>query len=199
MLRMPWREQIGPLVRRARVEAGLKQETLAEAVGVAPLSISHYENSRQAPRIEVLERIAEATGKPLAWFFLDDHAGQAPTEPAPTSSTAPTSAPSPPFAAPLQQAHVPALVQATVALIAQVVGQAVGQAVASLHTKLDAQASVLQSQASRLSSQAHELARLHKEVREQHRQANRLNDAKYRGCSSTRPTQPPSGAEAAGG
>ena len=87
MQRMAWREQIGDLVRRARQEAGLKQEALAELVGVASPSISHYENGRQVPRIEVLERIADATGKPLPWFFGGDPAGQAATT-APTSSTA---------------------------------------------------------------------------------------------------------------
>ncbi len=66
----------------------MKQEALAEAVGVAGLSISHYENGRQAPRIEVLERIAAATGKPLAWFFQDEDAAPVPAaQPPPPPDT----------------------------------------------------------------------------------------------------------------
>jgi transcriptional regulator with XRE-family HTH domain len=72
VLRMPWRERIGPLLRVARTEAGMKQEALAEAVGVAGLSISHYEGGRAVPKVDTLERIAAATGKPLAWFFQDE-------------------------------------------------------------------------------------------------------------------------------
>jgi len=102
VLRMPWREQIGALVRQARTEAGLKQEALAEAVGVASLSISHYENGRQAPRVEVLERIASATGKHLAWFFGgEDAAPPTPPAPVPPLGSSPLAPPSPP--APLRR------------------------------------------------------------------------------------------------
>lgn len=70
--RMAWRDRIGGLVRAARKEAGLTQEALAERAGIQPLSVSHFENGRQAPKTETLERIAEATGKPLPWFFQED-------------------------------------------------------------------------------------------------------------------------------
>lgn len=86
---MAWREKIGALVRQARLEAGLKQEALAERIGVAPLSVSHIENGRQAPKVETLERIAQATNKPLAWFFQEPAA-------APLDRLAAEEAPPPP-------------------------------------------------------------------------------------------------------
>jgi transcriptional regulator with XRE-family HTH domain len=55
-------------VSRARLEAALTQEELAELVGVSLRSIAHWEAGRM-PRGRHLRRLAEATGKPLSFFF----------------------------------------------------------------------------------------------------------------------------------
>ena len=91
-MRVTWREQAPQKVRRAREDAGLTQEQLAELCGVTVNSVGHYEGGRAVPKVDTLERIADATGKPLAWFFGGDSAGQA-AAPAPTSSAAPEPAP----------------------------------------------------------------------------------------------------------
>lgn len=166
-------------MRQARLEAGLKQEALAESIGVAPLSVSHIENGRQAPKVETLERIAEATHRPLAWFFQEP--------PAPLDRPAAEEAPPPPE---------PPMTPDLAVLIAQAVGQAVAQAQAPL---LEAQTEALQAQAraeeraveaqDQLRRVADGLAQMRREmesIRSDHqaarqfiREQNRLSDAKY--------------------
>jgi len=58
----------------------LTQEQLAEQCGVTVNSVGHYEGGRAVPKVDTLERIAAATGKPLAWFFQDEDAAPAPAE-----------------------------------------------------------------------------------------------------------------------
>jgi len=54
---------------RARAEAALTQEELAQQAGCSVFSIGKYERGERALRGPALRRIAEATGKPLAFFF----------------------------------------------------------------------------------------------------------------------------------
>lgn len=56
-------------LRRARQEAGLTQERLADLVGVSWRSVSRWETGEGAPSVEVLVRIAEATGKRIDYFI----------------------------------------------------------------------------------------------------------------------------------
>jgi transcriptional regulator with XRE-family HTH domain len=56
-------------VRRARKEAGLTQEELAAAMGVTIRAVSHWEAGTREPRGKSLRNLAEATGKPVSWFF----------------------------------------------------------------------------------------------------------------------------------
>lgn len=79
-MRVAWREQAPGKVRKAREDAGLTQEQLAEQCGVTVNSVGHYEGGRAVPKVDTLERIAAATGKPLAWFFQDEDAAPAPAE-----------------------------------------------------------------------------------------------------------------------
>lgn len=88
-MRVTWREQAPEKVRKAREDAGLTQEQLAEQCGVTVNSVGHYEGGRAVPKVDTLERIAAATGKPLAWFFQADDAA----EPAPAPAEPPTPQP----------------------------------------------------------------------------------------------------------
>ncbi len=60
----------------------MTQEQLAEQCGITVNSVGHYEGGRAVPKVDTLERIASATGKPLAWFFGGEDATQAPAAPA---------------------------------------------------------------------------------------------------------------------
>jgi len=53
---------LGDRLKDARKRAGLKQEELAEAVGVHPLTISHFECGRVEPSLDTLKRLAAALG-----------------------------------------------------------------------------------------------------------------------------------------
>jgi transcriptional regulator with XRE-family HTH domain len=61
-------------VRRAREEAGLNQEELAARIGCSPRSIQNWEAEADGrrPRSQHLRLLAEATGKPLTYFFFED-------------------------------------------------------------------------------------------------------------------------------
>lgn len=56
-------------IAQARIEAGLTQEELASKAACSVFSIGKYERGERALRGPRLRRIAEATGKPLAFFF----------------------------------------------------------------------------------------------------------------------------------
>jgi transcriptional regulator with XRE-family HTH domain len=59
-------------VRRARIEAGLSQVELAHAVGCSPRAVQYWEshsNGIRHPMTRYIRALAEATGKPVAWFF----------------------------------------------------------------------------------------------------------------------------------
>lgn len=58
---------IGERIRRARMEAGLTQDQLADAIGVKMRQVQYYEADRSDP-YRKLARIAEVTGKPVEWL-----------------------------------------------------------------------------------------------------------------------------------
>lgn len=59
-------------MRQARHASGMSQAALARAAGTRERNIIRWENEQHAPRIEHVAAIAEATGKPLDYFFTDD-------------------------------------------------------------------------------------------------------------------------------
>lgn len=66
------KERILARLKAAREGSGLTMKQLAEAIGVAHnVTIARYESGDREPDWDTLERIAAATGKPLAWFFQD--------------------------------------------------------------------------------------------------------------------------------
>lgn len=54
--------EIGKIIKKFRKEKGLTQKQLGKACGIDEANIRKYENGKQTPRIENLEKIANAMG-----------------------------------------------------------------------------------------------------------------------------------------
>jgi len=63
-----WMDFVGGRIKAARVEAEITQEQLAERTGIPQSHISRLEAAKHSPSRVTLERIAEALGRPLAFF-----------------------------------------------------------------------------------------------------------------------------------
>ena len=63
---------IASRLRRARREAQLSLDALAEQVGSSRQHLIALEKARHRPRLEMLTRIAEATGRQVEWFLDPD-------------------------------------------------------------------------------------------------------------------------------
>ncbi len=63
-----WLEFVSQKIRDARKKAGLTQIELAEAAGLPQSHISRLENAMHSPSQATLEKIAEATGRPVSDF-----------------------------------------------------------------------------------------------------------------------------------
>lgn len=74
------RDELGERIAKAREDAGLTQQELADRIGIKTAqSISRYERGATEVRTRRLERIAEATGKPLE-FFIGERPASGPRE-----------------------------------------------------------------------------------------------------------------------
>lgn len=62
----------GQLIKAARKEAGLTQAELATKLNVPYQSISQWERGTRSPKIETLERIADALGVPISKICSKD-------------------------------------------------------------------------------------------------------------------------------
>jgi transcriptional regulator with XRE-family HTH domain len=62
------KEPVGDRIREARAAKGWKQKELAAEVEVEPITISRWERGATTPDLDVLRLVADATGKPLAYF-----------------------------------------------------------------------------------------------------------------------------------
>jgi transcriptional regulator with XRE-family HTH domain len=63
-------DELAARIRTARKEAGLTREHLAGKIDVSLATVVRYETGRTQNISTVrLSRIAEATGKPIVWFF----------------------------------------------------------------------------------------------------------------------------------
>jgi transcriptional regulator with XRE-family HTH domain len=67
----------GPLIasriRRARRQSGMSHDKLGEAIGgVTRQHLIKLEKAQHRPRADMLTRIAEATGKPLDFFLVEE-------------------------------------------------------------------------------------------------------------------------------
>ena len=65
-------ESLGPRIRAARKAKGMTQEDLAESIGAARPSISHWENNKVKPDSESLSKLAEILDIPLSQLLGDD-------------------------------------------------------------------------------------------------------------------------------
>ena len=62
---------IGFRIKDARVQAGMSQGQLGDLVGVTFQQIQKYEKGTNRVASDRLQRIADAVGKPIAFFFID--------------------------------------------------------------------------------------------------------------------------------
>lgn len=65
-------ESFGERIKRARGERNLSQSGLADALSVSRTTIAEWEAGRSSPEFSRLEPLAEALGRPVSWFFLQD-------------------------------------------------------------------------------------------------------------------------------
>lgn len=56
----------------ARQDARLTQSELAKRIGVSRAAVGQYEQGRSKPSIGSLRKIADVTGRPMAWFMIED-------------------------------------------------------------------------------------------------------------------------------
>lgn len=64
---------IAARIRRARRDAEMTHDKLGEAIGgVTRQHLIKLEKAKHRPRADMLSKIAEATGKPLDFFLLED-------------------------------------------------------------------------------------------------------------------------------
>ena len=59
----------GDLIRKYRKELGFTQKYLGELCGIADSNIRKYENGRQNPKFETVQKIAKALNKEPAAFY----------------------------------------------------------------------------------------------------------------------------------
>lgn len=69
--------KLGEKIKQARDDKRWKQKQLAAAVHVEPMTVSRWERGANAPDVDTLELVAEATGKPLTFFFEEDAGDEA--------------------------------------------------------------------------------------------------------------------------
>lgn len=61
--------EVGLVLARARRAAGLTQDALAARIGSTQSAISRAEAGRASPSIELIQRVADATGQPIRLAF----------------------------------------------------------------------------------------------------------------------------------
>ncbi|MBL8163455.1 MAG: helix-turn-helix transcriptional regulator [Anaerolineae bacterium] len=66
------KKKLGERVRRARLDADLKQADLAEKLGISQGVISNVETGVSTIDAPDLPRWAAALGKPIMFFFIDE-------------------------------------------------------------------------------------------------------------------------------
>jgi transcriptional regulator with XRE-family HTH domain len=64
----PEKSPLGDRIRSARAAKDWKQKHLAAELDVEPITVSRWERGATTPDLDVLGRIAAATGKPVSYF-----------------------------------------------------------------------------------------------------------------------------------
>lgn len=62
-------KEFGQLVKKLRIEANDKQETLAYSIGISTRQLSDIENGKATCRIDTLYKICNALGLSIEEFF----------------------------------------------------------------------------------------------------------------------------------
>lgn len=63
---------LGERIRRTRVELGISGSKLARMIGKSQPYISDLERSQRTPSLRTLQALADALGKPITYFLVDD-------------------------------------------------------------------------------------------------------------------------------
>ena len=66
------RSRMGNRVRDLRKQAGMTQQQLADAAGIARVTLVRIENGSYSPRFQTLDALAHALNRPVARLLLDD-------------------------------------------------------------------------------------------------------------------------------
>ena len=66
------RSRMANRVRDFRKQAGMTQQQLAEAAGIARITLVRIENGSYSPRFRTLDALAQALNRPVAHLLLDD-------------------------------------------------------------------------------------------------------------------------------
>ena len=66
------RSRMGQRVRDLRKQAGMTQQQLADAAGIARVTLVRIENGSYSPRFQTLDALARALSRPTARLLLDD-------------------------------------------------------------------------------------------------------------------------------
>lgn len=66
------RERVGRQIRRARITSGLSHDKLGSLVGTSRQHLIKLEKGQHLPSDQMLDRIAEATGKTVEFFTDGD-------------------------------------------------------------------------------------------------------------------------------
>jgi transcriptional regulator with XRE-family HTH domain len=75
MKRVDTKDELSALakrIRKARTNAHLSQYDLGNSIGISDKSISSYEKGRSQPPLKNLQKIADATRHPLAYFTQEE-------------------------------------------------------------------------------------------------------------------------------
>lgn len=59
-------------LKQARLARGLSQRALANKLGVGPSSIGMWETARRTPNVNMIGKMAEVFGVPIAYFYKED-------------------------------------------------------------------------------------------------------------------------------
>ena len=70
-------KMVASRVKRARTSKGWSHDTLGERCGMYRANLIKLEQAKHRPRLETLERIADATDRDLRWF-VDPELDQSP-------------------------------------------------------------------------------------------------------------------------
>ena len=67
--------KIGKKLRIIRTIKGIKQNVLAEKIGVTNIYLSSIENDKNEPSLSFIENVSKILNVPLTFFFMEENIG----------------------------------------------------------------------------------------------------------------------------